>query len=212
MKSFIKVKLDENHCYECSGEILARQNENKATALKIYLTEEMLEKWIYIEFTKPDGTKVSTPKLEVNKESKQVIYEITNALTDKIGEIRVEIVIRDANNLIWKTYTKKYSIVEAINAAQIIEKENPDFITEAQKLMDQVHTLNIEAEKNGKTTKIEITKKNGETDIIEICDGEKGDSPVKGVDYWTEEEVAAIKKQCTDYIDEKITQTIGGEY
>ena len=27
MKNYIKVKLDGEHCYSCSGEILARQNE-----------------------------------------------------------------------------------------------------------------------------------------------------------------------------------------
>lgn len=151
MENIIKVKLDNEHCFNCSGEILARQNENKATALKILLTKEMLDKWFYIEFTKPDGTKVSTDRLDINIEEEQVVYEITNALTDQVGKITVEIVIRDENNLVWKSYTKTYTIVESINASEEIKEKNPDFITDVAKLENVLKDI-LEAIQKGGTT------------------------------------------------------------
>ena len=37
--------------------------------------------------------------------------------------------------------------------------------------------------------------------------GEPGDTPVRGVDYWTAEDIAAIEAHCEDYID---TEILGG--
>lgn len=42
--------------------------------------------------------------------------------------------------------------------------------------------------------------------------GEDGYTPVRGTDYWTVEDIAAIETHCDSYIDEKITQAIKGEY
>lgn len=42
--------------------------------------------------------------------------------------------------------------------------------------------------------------------------GKDGYSPVKGTDYWTEADKAAIEKHCDEYIDTHITQAIGGAY
>lgn len=42
--------------------------------------------------------------------------------------------------------------------------------------------------------------------------GEKGDTPIKTVDYWTEEDKSEIKAYCDEYINEKITSAIGGAY
>lgn len=36
--------------------------------------------------------------------------------------------------------------------------------------------------------------------------------PVKGVDYWTEEDIAQIEAYCKEYIDAHITDAIGGSY
>ena len=42
--------------------------------------------------------------------------------------------------------------------------------------------------------------------------GADGNSPIRGTDYWTEEDITAIETYCSDYIDTQITQAIGGAY
>lgn len=39
-----------------------------------------------------------------------------------------------------------------------------------------------------------------------------GITPVRGVDYWTASDIAIIEQYCSNYIDENITQAIGGSY
>ena len=136
MKRYIDVRIDKEHCYYCSNKIIARQNENNTTAFRIQLLEEMLDKWIYIEFAKPNGEKVCTPRLEI--ENGVAIYDIPNTLTDIEGVLSVEIVIRDSDNSVWKSYKKTYLIDGAINASETIEEASPDFITEAQILLDEI--------------------------------------------------------------------------
>ena len=62
-----------------------------------------------------------------------------------------------------------------------------------------------------------IDGKNGEngkdgTNGQDGKNGQDGYSPVRGTDYWTENDVSEIKKHCDDYIDAQITQAIGGAY
>ena len=42
--------------------------------------------------------------------------------------------------------------------------------------------------------------------------GDKGNSPIKGVDYWNDSDIASIETYCSEYIDTQITQAIGGAY
>ena len=42
--------------------------------------------------------------------------------------------------------------------------------------------------------------------------GQDGHTPVKGTDYWTTSDKAEIEQYCAEYIDQHITQAIGGSY
>lgn len=42
--------------------------------------------------------------------------------------------------------------------------------------------------------------------------GENGYTPVRGTDYWTDADIAYIEQYCANYIDQNITQAIGGSY
>lgn len=39
---------------------------------------------------------------------------------------------------------------------------------------------------------------------IPAIQGADGDTPVRGTDYWTAEDIAAIEAYCEDYIDSEI--------
>ncbi len=43
-------------------------------------------------------------------------------------------------------------------------------------------------------------------------DGKDGYIPQRGIDYWNEEDLNAIKEHCNNYIDENIVQVLGGSY
>ena len=43
-------------------------------------------------------------------------------------------------------------------------------------------------------------------------DGQDGYTPVRGTDYWTNQDIASIEQYCANYIDTHINQAIGGEY
>lgn len=56
-----------------------------------------------------------------------------------------------------------------------------------------------------KTEKMELTELIG-------VDGQDGYTPVRGTDYWTSQDIAAIEAYCDNYIDANITQVLGVSY
>lgn len=132
----IELKLSINRGVICSNSIIGKTYENKATRLIFELPDEMINKWFYIEFELPDGTKISTEKLEIL--DNKVIYEIPNNLLESQGKLKLEVVLRNADNLVWRSYTQTFNIINSINATEYIEEEYKDFITESQKVIDLV--------------------------------------------------------------------------
>lgn len=137
MKQKICVTLDENHIYTCTTKTIARSNENDVSQIEITLADCLCDYWVFIDFEKPDGTKVKTPKLNVI--DNVATYDIPNSLVDLNGTLKAQIVLQKENGEVWKSTIKSYYINTSINATDDIpEKEKEDFITEAQKLLDEI--------------------------------------------------------------------------
>lgn len=141
----IDITLKNNREVEYSNTIIGKTYENEATTLKFNLPEEMIDKNFYIEFEKTDGTKLSTPKLDIKLDDSEIIktkgtveYKIPNSLLDIKGDLKVEVVLRDNDNLVFKTYTMKFTILNSINASEEIPEQYPDFVSEAQKVIDLI--------------------------------------------------------------------------
>ena len=55
-----------------------------------------------------------------------------------------------------------------------------------------------------------ITYTNGDTDTFNVTNGsngtngQDGHTPVRGTDYWTNQDISAIEQHCDTYIDTKI--------
>ena len=130
----IEIQLNSNRIVNCDNTIIGKTLENEATTLCFILAEELLDKDFYIEFEKADGTKVSTPKLEII--DKEVNYLIPNSLLDIKGELKAEVVLRK-DNVVWKSYTLKFNVLNSINASEEVAEQFPDFITDAQKVIDE---------------------------------------------------------------------------
>lgn len=144
----IDIYLNDDRTIKCDDLIIGKTYENETTCLRIHLTKKMFNKDFYLEFEKPDGTKFMTPKIEtlntadesyLNDEPIEsfVIYFIPNSLLDIKGELKVEAVLRKDEE-VWKSHTLKFNIFNSINASEEIPEKYPDFVSEAQKVIDLI--------------------------------------------------------------------------
>lgn len=135
MKNRIKINLGADHALECAEKIIGRSGEGLATRLEITVPEALTAYNAYIDFEKPNGETLRTPKLEA--ENGVAHYDVPQYLLSENGEIKVQLVFANESGTIWKSSKKKYTILKSINAVDDIpEKEN--FITEAQKVLDEL--------------------------------------------------------------------------
>lgn len=135
MKEKICAQINENHEYICDSKGIARSGENICTQLEIELAECLCEYWVYIDFTKPDGTTYKTPRLDIV--DNKITYDLPNALLSQKGTLKVQVVLQKEDGEIWKSTIKHYTISTSINATDDIPNQD-DFITEAQKLLDEL--------------------------------------------------------------------------
>lgn len=131
----MELILTSKHELLGSGYFIGVDNENISEQLIITIPEELLNKWAYLEFQVNDGEKYNTPKLDII--DNKITYAIPNGLLEK-GYVKVQVIFRDDTNFVWKSFEKKFHISDAINACQNLPDEYPDFITEAQKLLDEI--------------------------------------------------------------------------
>ena len=135
MKDKICATLTKDHIYICSGGVIGRSGENECTQLEITLDECLCDKWVYIDFVKPDGTTYKTSKLDIV--NNKVVYDIPNALLDQKGTLKVQVVLQNEEGEIWKSNIKTYGVNPSINATDDIENKE-DFITDAQRLLNEI--------------------------------------------------------------------------
>ena len=151
MKDIIKVNITKDHIYDCKTRKIGRKGENISTTFEITLEEELLNLDVYIEFLKPNGESLVTPKLDLI--GNIATYDVPLYILDTAGNLKVQIVLRDIETgEIWKTFIKTYIIEEGICACDDIPNKE-DWMTNAQKTLDNVETLKEEVE-NGLTPTI----------------------------------------------------------
>lgn len=147
----IKIDLSNNREVVCDNTVIGKTFENNATILHFNLTKDMADKWFYLEFEKPNGNKFISSKLDVIvsqtmgagtilNEEYYVEYEIPSSLLNLKGELKVEAVLKNESNLVFKTYTMKFNILNSINAGEEIPKNYPDFVSETQKVINLIET------------------------------------------------------------------------
>jgi hypothetical protein len=151
MKDKIKITLDENHYLNCEEITIARRDENDVKEFEIKLPKNLTDYWVFMDFEKSDGQKIKTPKLNVTDGI--AYYVIPNSLVDIEGTLKTQIVLQKETGEVWKSDTKIFYVENSINATDDIpEDEREDFITEAQKLLDEIK----ESVENGGVSKEEV--------------------------------------------------------
>lgn len=143
MRDIINATIGTDHFLRCSAYALARNGEGLTPRFSIDIPDGLLEYWAYIDFKKPNGEKFKTPRIDVTEGT--ITYDIPCSVLDAEGKLEVQVVFQNADNEIWKTYTKEFAVRYSINAVDDIP-DKQDFITEAQKLLDELSVATLEIE------------------------------------------------------------------
>ena len=136
MKNTIQINLGADHTLECDEKIIGRSGEGLVSRLEVTIPEALTNYDVYIDFEKPNGELLRTPKLEV--EYGVAFYDVPKYLLAESGEIKLQLVFANQSGATWKSSKKRYNILKSINAVdEIPEKE--DFISQAQRLIDELN-------------------------------------------------------------------------
>ena len=132
-KDTIIVDIGDDHSFACTAVTIGRTGENAISQLEITIPEELSGFWAFLDFKKPRGETVKTPKLDII--NNKIEYDIPNGLLDVSGNLEVQLVLQNEKGEVWKSATKKFVVLKSIDAGDAIP-EKEDFITEAQKILN----------------------------------------------------------------------------
>lgn len=134
-------------------------------------------------------------------------------LNEKEFELRVyayeveddELVLRYSPTFI-KLFTREGSYIEGgVEPEVITPSQFEQYMQAMNDGLEEVENVDIDAEKVGSVATITITNRDGTTKSVQVSDGAKGDkgdkgdnTPIKGVDYWTETDKAEIVQDVLD--------------
>ena len=135
LKDTIHVTIKDDHTFDCSVVTIGRVGENDIAQLEITIPEELNNFWAYLDFKKPKGNKYKTSKLEI--QNNIIEYDMPLELLNENGNLEVQLVLQNKDGLIWKSATKKFVILGSVDAVEDIVHQE-DFITKAQKLLDEL--------------------------------------------------------------------------
>ena len=138
-KISVTLNTDANHTFESADTVIGRAGEGSTTRMEITIPTELTGCSVYLDFEKPNGEKLRTPQLDL--ENSKAVYDVVQYLLTDYGEIKVQAVCITDDSKIWKSSKKTYHILKSINAIDDIP-EKEDFMTEAQKLLDELREAN----------------------------------------------------------------------
>ena len=176
------------------------QEENRVDKIKLKTYPEELKEYNkYIEFETPEG---KTVDLMQNDE-----YTLQSSIT-QYEHVDVQIVFKktlENDTAVWKSKIFTIKCFDSINALQIVTERQIDTINTI------VDTLNLEvsrveqleADVQALIADIEARLEAGE---FKGEKGDKGDTPIRGVDYWTAEDKQEVEDEATASIEGKIEE------
>ena len=167
-KETIVVHIGDDHSFECTAVTIGRTGENAVSQLEITIPEELNKFWAYLDFKKPKGEKIKTPRLDVV--NNKIEYDIPNGLIDANGNLEVQLVLQNENNDVWKSAVKKFVVLQSIDAVEDIP-EKEEFITEAQKLLDEIEQSVGVVFKDDGNGNVTISKKGSEIELVDDGNG-----------------------------------------
>ena len=138
IRDTISVTIGADHTFGCAVVALGRTGEHVISRLEITIPDELCDFWAYLDFKKPSGHTVKTPRLDIVGNT--IGYDIPQGLLDESGNLETQLVLQHENGEIWKSTVKKFVTLKSIDAEEDIP-QTEDFITEAQKTLDETQEL-----------------------------------------------------------------------
>ena len=135
MKSQIHIEVNRGRDFDSQAKVIGMSGEGDTTQLVITLPLFSSEYSAYLDFKKPNGETVRTPKLQVS--GGLATYDVAKYILTEHGDLKVQLVLEFANGRTWKSSVKKFEVLKSINAVDDIP-EKEDFISEVQKLLDDI--------------------------------------------------------------------------
>lgn len=214
MEDKILVNLSADHTFECATDIIGREGEGNTSRFAITIPEKLIGCSVYLDFKKPNGEKLRTPKLKM--ENGVAVYDVVPYLLTDGGQIKAQAVLITENGQTWKSSKKTYTIHKSINALEEIPKKE-DIISEVQIALENlskaegiasIEQTTISAEDGGDNI-ITITTTSGNKYEVALRNGSKGDRGDKGDAYLLRPE--DIKEIATLVLVD-FPRWVGGEY
>jgi hypothetical protein len=144
----IEFYLSDKHEVKCNVCFIGRTGENEAEEIRVIVPDCVKDKWLFLDFEKPDGTKFKTPQIEIVDGVGS--YMLGGNLVDIAGMLKIQAILQDESGTVWKSEQKEHYVEKSIGATEEVEKSSPDFIAQAQTVLDEIENgLTPTIEENG---------------------------------------------------------------
>jgi hypothetical protein len=134
LHDIIKINVDADHYLRCPVDTIARDGEGNITELEITFPEKLSSYWVYLDFKMSNGEKFKSPRLDA--EGNKATYIVPPYVLVE-GKLKMQVLFQNEHGKIWKSFKKPFTVRPSINAVDDIPQKE-DFITEAQKLLDEI--------------------------------------------------------------------------
>ena len=118
MEDLIHIVLNADHTLECADNIIGRSGEGNTTKMTISIPEDLRNHSAYLDFKRPNGEKIRTPKLSID--NGVATYSVEEYLLIDAGEVEVQVIFLAEDGQTWKSYPKKFINAHSINAIEDI--------------------------------------------------------------------------------------------
>lgn len=180
MINTININCEHRFVTHKDKDFLGVSNENKVEKLRIELNEEKITENTtpYLEIAFPDNSKKN---IQMNRISDTIAeIEIKNSLLTQEGCLKLQFILINNDNTVFKSEIFELKVLEAINATENLEDDYPGILTRIDELEKKVNnmqfdTFNYENLKNKpQINQIELSgnKELSELGLIEMTNSE----------------------------------------
>lgn len=198
MYNEILITVTESGATSANNTVLLMEGENDSKSFRVRLPIRLANDWVYIEFEQSNGDKFVSKRLESSSNG-EFLYPLKKEVLSCVGELKVQIVIKNESGLIGKSNTLIFTVKGSINATEeLVEKES------SQELL-----LDVQAQLDNKQDKL-IAGKNillYETEEGVYIDALGGGGSSGGL---SETEVNAIVDEKLKPVNQKIESSVQG--
>lgn len=138
MYNEILITVSESGAISANNTVLLMEGENDSKSFRVRLPIRFANDWVYIEFKQSNGDKFVSKRLE-SYSNGEFLYLLKKEVLSCVGELKVQIVIKNGSGLIGKSNTLIFTVKGSINATEeLVEKEtSQELLLDVQEQLDK---------------------------------------------------------------------------